>query len=585
MQTAYPPKAENENAIHVIRRRLAALWYSISQFGLTPQYQESDRKNIELANKVNFLLTLNSVGVVIAGLVIGLSVMTLCNILLLSVFAACWLFAYARHLLLARVFGVFMLYNMLMVSMILCGSRSGIEDILITTAMIPVMLLGKKHLKWIVFFIVQCLLYYFIYDTYKLSFDRFAMPLANQLIVHDIMTPVKIITLFITIYLLLRILTDTETEYEARRRVLEEQRNYYFNLLDSMPIHVITYDHDFRYTYVNRDACRDKSVSEWIIGKTDLEYVKYRNLDPAIAQKRMDLMKMAAAEKKAVEKEEEFIDRMGQHHAELRGTVPLFDEDTGEVREYFCYSVDITQRKEAEKKLQETVAALSRVNAELMQFGYVVSHDLKTPLRNISTYLQILRRRVPLDPESDELIDQAVKSVKHMNGMIQDIFMYASTDQANLHREEVDVEELISVICENMASLFTDRNAAVKLNGELPVLFMNRTHALHLFSNLITNALKYNESAEPWVEIGRDNLGFYVRDNGIGIKPQHQAQIFELFKRLHTQEEYEGTGVGLSLCQKIVSLYSGTLMVESEYGTGAIFRFSLPTATIVLQKS
>jgi light-regulated signal transduction histidine kinase (bacteriophytochrome) len=110
----------------------------------------------------------------------------------------------------------------------------------------------------------------------------------------------------------------------------------------------------------------------------------------------------------------------------------MYDEGTGQLLEYFCYSLDITERKDAEKKLQETVRALRRYNDELKQFGFVVSHDLKTPLRNISTYLQILQRQVQLDDHSNELIGEAVKSVKHMNSMIQDIFMYASSEQADL---------------------------------------------------------------------------------------------------------------------------------------------------------
>gem|GEM_PF-1493650 len=579
LYTTYYNKNGNGDTNQSLRGLLHGIWYRVSQFGLSDQFQGSDRKQIELSNKINFILTATTIPVLMAGLILHQHVMTICNLLVISVFAGCWVLMYQGQFLLSRVIGIFMLYNMQMVSMILCGSNSGMDDILITTSMIPMMLLGKINLKWIYFFIAQCLLYYFIYDTFTPWFDRFAMPAAGQITVHNIMAPVKILTLFITMYLLLRTILDTETEYEARQRILVEQRNYYFNLLDSMPIHVIMYDRDLRYTYVNRDACKDKTISEWIIGKTDMEYVRYRNLDGTMAQKRMEQLKASSDERQSIEKEEEFINRQGQYHAELRGTIPLFDELTGELREYFCYSIDITQRKEAEKKLQETITALSRVNAELKQFGYIVSHDLKTPLRNISTYLQILRRHVQLDAESNELIDQAVKSVKHMNSMIQDIFMYASSDQANLQREEVDIAELIKVICENMSSVLDERNAKVKIKDNIPLLYINRTHALHLFSNMITNAIKYNQSAAPWVEIGTDGWEFYVRDNGIGIKSQHQQQIFELFKRLHSQEEYEGTGVGLSLCQKIISIYSGTIKVESEYGTGSTFRFSLPGAT------
>ena len=454
------------------------------------------------------------------------------------------------------------------------------EDILLTTSMIPMMLLGMKHWKWIVFFIAQSFLYYFIYDTYSERFDHFAPPLAEQLSIHGIMMPVKFMTLLVTMYLVLRILLDTTYEYEARRKVLEAQRNYYFNLLDNMPIHVITYDKDMRYTYVNRDACKDRSIAEWIIGKTDMEYVQYRNLDPSMAQNRMDQLSVSAHKRIAIEKEEEFINRKGLYHAELRGTIPLFDERSGALKEFFCYSIDITRLKEIEKKLGDTVVALSRANSELKQFGYVVSHDLKTPLRNISTYLQILKRNTNLDDESNELIELTVRSVKHMSSMIQDIFMYASSEQANLHREEVDLEGLISVIRESMSSLLDQRGAEVRIIGDMPLLNMNRTHAHHLFLNLITNGIKYNQSERPLVEIGMDSAGFYIRDNGIGIQSQYQQQIFELFKRLHSHEEYEGTGVGLSLCQKIVNIYSGTIRVESEFGKGSTFRFTLPSTII-----
>jgi signal transduction histidine kinase len=580
LDTAYLNNDEGRGTARPFQKRLSGLWISISQFGLPADYQDSDRKHIELTNKVIFILTVTSVPVFITGLVMHLSAMSICNFLVLFALIGCGVLIYCRRYLLARVLTIFTLYNVQLVSMILCGSKSGMEDILLTTAMIPMMLLGMKHRKWIIFFIIQCFLYYFIYDTFSTHFDRFAQTEAQQIAVHNIMMPVKVLTLLITMYLLLRMLRDIATEYEAHRQVLEAQRNYYFNLLDNMPIHVITYDRDMRYTYVNRDACKERSIAEWIIGKTDIEYVQYRNLDPTLARDRMEQMKRSANERQAIEKEEEFINRKGLYHAELRGTIPLFDELTGELREYFCYSIDITRRKETEKKLKDTVEALSRANDELRQFGYVVSHDLKTPLRNISTYLQILKRNAPLDDESNDLIGQAVKSVKHMSSMIQDIFMYASSEQVNLQCEQVDVAEMISVICENMASLLDQRKALVKVTGDMPVLYMNRTHALHLFSNLITNAVKYNQSDIPLVEIGMDGPGFYIRDNGIGIKPQYQQQIFELFKRLHTQEEYEGTGVGLSLCQKIVNIYSGAIRVESELGCGSTFYFSLPDTTI-----
>ena len=581
--TPYFPKTGTESQTGSLTGRITNFWQRITNIGLPPHYDDIERKHIELANKACFLLVAIASVNILAGLILDIPVICMSNLILLFVLGLCVRLIYHGHYVAGRVLGVFAFYDMLMLSMILSGSASGLKDELILTSVIPILLFGKKHLRWVLFFMGQSLLYYFLYDFFKYDLDRFALPHDLLHLLNMVVAPVKVVTCLMAMYMIFNTLSDTESEFEAREKALTEQRNYYFDMLDSMPIHFVTYDRDLRYTYVNRGACRDKSMSEWIIGKTDMDYVKYRNLDPALAQQRMEQLTRSAAEKKVIEVEEEFINRMGEYHATLKGTIPMFDDLTGELREYFCYSIDITARKEAEKKLQETVEALSRVNGELKQFGYVVSHDLKTPLRNISTYLSILKRNTNLSADNNELIDHAVKSVKHMNGMIQDIFMYSTSDHATMQREDVEPAALIDTICDHMESVLRERCAEVRIETDLPLLYMNPIHALHLFSNLITNAIKYNESERPLVVIGADERGFYIRDNGIGIKAEHQAQIFELFKRLHSEDKYEGTGVGLSLCLKIVKLYGGGIDVQSAIGMGSTFRFALPGAATAMR--
>jgi signal transduction histidine kinase len=564
---------------------LYKLWQKISLFGLPISYQGDDRKNIILANQLNFILLL-VVGVYcLITLGLGYTLIGVCDALFLGIFLTCCWLNYKGYFLYSRLLGVFMQYNLLLISMIFAGSGCHMEDFLITTAMMPIMMFGKKHLKFIFMFMFQCLFYYFIYDTYRATFDHYALPIAQQKVLGAIIIPAKVITLFLTMYLILRGHLETETEFEARQRVLEAQRNYYFNMLEHVPFELVVYDRNYRYTYVNRNSYRDKIMGAWIIGKTDEDYVKFRNLDPQLAKDRVSILRQSADERRAVFREEAFINKDGKYHTAIKGSIPMFDNETGELTEFFCYSMNITPLKETEKKLQDSLESLKRVNEELKQFGYIVSHDLKTPLRNISTYLQILKRNVPLDKESNTLIEQSVNSVKHMNEMIQDIFTYASSEQANMNRDNIDINKIINIVKENMMSELDSRGASVNIVSQLPLLHMNRTHALHLFSNLITNGIKYNESPQPVVEIGTeviDGLHYlYVRDNGIGIKPEYQAQVFELFKRLHgPSSEYEGTGVGLSLCKKITSIYKGTIEVISVEGQGAKFRFALPAALI-----
>lgn len=241
----------------------------------------------------------------------------------------------------------------------------------------------------------------------------------------------------------------------------------------------------------------------------------------------------------------------------------------------------IRKRQVVEETQHEMIQELERVNSGLKQFAFVTSHDLKTPLRNISTYLQILKRKNTLDADSNEMVDNAVKSVKHLNQLITDIFLYATTDFKNEGTEIVNMNELLSDTHDDFKALLTDRNAKLILPQLVPPVHVNRIQATHIFNNLVGNALKYNQSEQPVITVAFTKLPnnfieFIVADNGIGIEQQYQEQIFEIFKRLHTQQEYEGTGIGLAICKKIIESYGGSIRVESEVGKGSKFIFTLP---------
>lgn len=241
----------------------------------------------------------------------------------------------------------------------------------------------------------------------------------------------------------------------------------------------------------------------------------------------------------------------------------------------------VRYKSEQENKLRQVISELERVNDGLKQFAYVTSHDLKTPLRNISTYLQLLRRRNVLDTESNEMVDKAVTSVKHLNQLITDIFMYTTTGINAVEEEALDTNKVMQDVKSDIQAILDEKKVVLIIPSDLPSVRINRTQAIHVFSNMIGNAIKYNTSAIPKVEIGckqdGDFIEFTVADNGIGIAEEYQEQIFEIFKRLHTQQEYEGTGIGLAICKKIVEGYGGKIRVESTPGKGSKFVFTLPS--------
>ena len=201
-------------------------------------------------------------------------------------------------------------------------------------------------------------------------------------------------------------------------------------------------------------------------------------------------------------------------------------------------------------------------------------------LRNIASHLQLLLRRNAgqLDKESVDLVAYTIKSVKQLNQLISDIYQYSVADRNDKPLEMADFNLLLESSLKQMDDVITSKGAEIT-HSSLPILKMAPSHISMLFSNLVGNALKYNTSLKPQVMISAATSEtehiISIADNGIGIAAEYQEQIFQIFQRLHTSNEYEGTGVGLAICCKIVDNYGGKIWVESEPGKGSTFHFSL----------
>jgi signal transduction histidine kinase len=235
----------------------------------------------------------------------------------------------------------------------------------------------------------------------------------------------------------------------------------------------------------------------------------------------------------------------------------------------------------AKQALQHKSEELARSNAELEQFAYVASHDLQEPLRMVASYTQLLARRYrgKLDADADEFIAFAVDGATRMQTLIRDLLSYSRITTQGRELNPMDATLACTTACSNLQSAIEESRAIVNI-GALPMAAADETQLTQLFQNLIGNALKYRRERRPEIRIEAramaDAWRFSVQDNGIGIEPQYFERIFQMFQRLHTREEYPGTGIGLTLCRRIVERHGGRIWLESRPGEGSTFFFTIP---------
>jgi len=239
------------------------------------------------------------------------------------------------------------------------------------------------------------------------------------------------------------------------------------------------------------------------------------------------------------------------------------------------------ERLKAMEKLKRTSLDLERSNTELQQFAYVASHDLTEPLRMITSYLELLSSRAKgkLGGEEQEFIGYAVDGARRMQTLIQDLLAYARVDTRGRPLEPVDCERVLETAMANLKLAIEESHAVVQ-HERLPIVEGDVVQLTQVFQNLIGNAIKFRGSAPPRINIGAQrNNGewlFQVKDNGIGIDPKNFSRIFVLFQRLHTRQEYPGTGMGLAICKKIIERHGGKIWAESKPGEGTTFFFTIP---------
>ncbi|HEY3458652.1 MAG TPA: ATP-binding protein [Bryobacteraceae bacterium] len=239
-------------------------------------------------------------------------------------------------------------------------------------------------------------------------------------------------------------------------------------------------------------------------------------------------------------------------------------------------------RRQVEQEMQLRNEALERANADLEQFAFSASHDLQEPLRSISIYSELLTRRYRdrLDGEALEYLTYLRKGATRMEMLVDDLLAYTQAGKIEPPEETADAHRVLLDVLDNLHESCLEAGARI-IFDPLPSLTVHGMHLSQLFQNLLSNAMKYRSPERaPLIHVGAErskkNWVFSIRDNGIGIAPEYKERIFGLFKRLHSRDEYSGTGIGLAICQRIVERYGGRIWVESEPGKGSTFFFTLP---------
>jgi signal transduction histidine kinase len=239
--------------------------------------------------------------------------------------------------------------------------------------------------------------------------------------------------------------------------------------------------------------------------------------------------------------------------------------------------------------LNQLNAELGRSNAELEQFAYSASHDLQEPLRMVASYVQLIRQRYRgrLDADADEFIDFAVDGASRMKRLINDLLHYSRTGRGAVPRP-TESGQALDWALSNLALRLEETHTTVT-HGEMPMVQADPTQLGEIFQNLIDNAIKFHGSEPPRIEISAQQEAghwlFSLKDNGIGIEPQHRNRIFQMFQRLHGHNEYSGTGIGLAVCRKIIERHGGRIWVESVKDCGSDFRFTLPAVNPAVANS
>lgn len=369
------------------------------------------------------------------------------------------------------------------------------------------------------------------------------------------------------------ITSSTSTELAA-----EEAQRYAESIVETVREPLLVLDADLKIISANRNFYRTFQVTP---GETIGGFIY------DLGNKQWDIPKLRELLEELLPEKEAFDDFEVVHNFQdigdktmLLNARQIYRKDIG-AKMILLAIEDITERKQSEVRLTDAMAELERSNKDLEQFAYVASHDLQEPLRMVSSYTQLLAQHYEgrLDEKAKKFMDYAVDGAVRMQRLINDLLTYSRIGTRGKPLETTDTQALLGEAIINLTAIIEEKRAIIT-NDDLPTVRADASQLMQVFQNLISNAIKFQGENVPHIHVSAQDKGrewvFSIRDNGIGIEKQYSDRVFVIFQRLHTRQEYPGTGIGLAVCKRIVERQGGRIWFESEPGKCSTFFFTMP---------
>ena len=365
-------------------------------------------------------------------------------------------------------------------------------------------------------------------------------------------------------------------------RELQRKTIFYEALLMQMPAELAVFDPEFRFLFVNQNAIKNDELRKWLIGRKEIEYWKSKNLPLDKTLARIEAFQQAIDERKSTSVEEIFHAGTDKEKQYVRVTHPYFKE--GELQFLLSYGIDITAQKQTEKKLIQQYAELEKANAELDQFVYSASHNLRAPLLSMKGLLSLISLDDTAFEDRSRFIGEVFKSIERLDATIHDIIEYSKNARLGISPQEIDIEQIIHSTIEDL-KFFDQSKVHVSVQTELTsTLFSDERRIRSIIHNIISNSIKYADPTkqERYLTItlstSKNLCSILFSDNGIGIAKENQERVFDMFYRATSLRT--GSGLGLYIVKEMLHKLGGRLELTSQVGEGTSIKIEIPNTPV-----